>query len=212
VVDLGQLVHEVLDDLGPPAGLEIETEASWPTLEIRRLRLKQVLSNLITNAIKYHDKKGRGGYVAISWRLRGEDGRSDGGGTSGGGTSGGGTSGGGTSGGGTAGGGAAGAKWAGALELAVADNGPGIAREHHQKIFQIFQTLQPRDKVESTGLGLALVAKLVEDEGGKVWVESEVGRGSVFKVLWPAGKAAGETADTTKNHHPTGAPKAGRTE
>jgi signal transduction histidine kinase len=180
-VDLGLLVHEVLDDLGPPPGLTVESDQSWPTLEIRRLRLKQVLSNLITNAVKYHDKKGRGGWIRISGRLH-EPGE-----------------------------GPESAPGAGALELAVADNGPGIARDHHHKIFQIFQTLQPRDKVESTGLGLALVAKLVEDEGGKVWVESEPGQGCVFKVRWPAGQAAVAGGEITKNHPPTGSIR-GRTE
>lgn len=182
-VDLGLLVHEVLDDLGPPPGLALETDQSWPTLVIRRLRFKQVLSNLVTNAVKYHDKKSRGGWIRIGCRWRGRDGREDG----------------------------VAADTAVALELTVADNGPGIARDHHQKIFQIFQTLQPRDKVESTGLGLALVAKLVEDEGGRVWVESEAGQGSVFKVLWPLGKAAHEGGEITKNHPPTG-PNRSRTE
>lgn len=186
-VDLGLLVHEVLDDLGPPSGLALETDQSWPTLIIRRLRFKQVLSNLVTNAVKYHDKKSRGGWIRIGCRLRGPGGSPDG----------------------SKDGGAE--DTAGALELTVADNGPGIAREHHQKIFQIFQTLQPRDKVESTGLGLALVAKLVEDEGGKVWIESEAGQGSVFKVLWPTGKTAREGGEITKNHPPTG-PNRNRTE
>jgi Na+/proline symporter/signal transduction histidine kinase len=62
----------------------------------------------------------------------------------------------------------------------VADNGPGIHRQYHEKIFQIFQTLTPRDQRESTGIGLAQVKKIVEMKGGRVWVESEEGRGSRF--------------------------------
>jgi Na+/proline symporter/nitrogen-specific signal transduction histidine kinase len=62
----------------------------------------------------------------------------------------------------------------------VADNGPGIDRRYHEKIFQIFQTLAPRDQKESTGIGLTLVKKIIDLNGGQVWVESEEGSGSRF--------------------------------
>ncbi|OGQ36420.1 MAG: hypothetical protein A3F16_05960 [Deltaproteobacteria bacterium RIFCSPHIGHO2_12_FULL_43_9] len=67
----------------------------------------------------------------------------------------------------------------------VQDNGPGIAKEHFEKVFQIFQTLAPRDKDKSTGLGLTIVKKIVENHGGEIWLESEVGRGSVFHFTLP---------------------------
>ena len=70
-------------------------------------------------------------------------------------------------------------------EFAVQDNGPGIAPQHHQRIFTIFQTLQARDDVESTGVGLAIVKKILECEGGKIWVESTPGQGAVFIFTWP---------------------------
>lgn len=69
--------------------------------------------------------------------------------------------------------------------FSVADNGPGIEPEFHQKIFVIFQTLQARDVVESTGVGLAIVKKIVEEQGGKVWVESEKGKGAKFCFTLP---------------------------
>jgi signal transduction histidine kinase len=62
----------------------------------------------------------------------------------------------------------------------VKDNGPGIEKEHFEKIFRLFETLKPRDGSENTGFGLALVKKIVELYGGRVWVESEVGKGSTF--------------------------------
>lgn len=62
----------------------------------------------------------------------------------------------------------------------VEDNGPGIPKEHFDRIFQIFQTLHPRDEVESTGIGLSIVKKVVELHHGHVWLESEVGKGSTF--------------------------------
>jgi signal transduction histidine kinase len=69
--------------------------------------------------------------------------------------------------------------------FSVADNGPGIEPEFHQKIFVIFQTLQARDVVESTGVGLAIVKKIVEEQGGKVWVESDKGKGAKFCFTLP---------------------------
>ncbi|MEO5378196.1 MAG: ATP-binding protein [Magnetococcus sp. DMHC-6] len=69
--------------------------------------------------------------------------------------------------------------------MSVADNGPGILEKDFEKIFQIFQTLQSKDTYESTGIGLTLVRKIVTLYGGKVWVESEVGQGSVFWFTLP---------------------------
>jgi PAS domain S-box-containing protein len=72
-----------------------------------------------------------------------------------------------------------------ALEFAVTDNGPGIAPEYHERIWGIFQTLEARDKVEGTGIGLSVVRKIVETHGGRVWVESAPGQGATFRFAWP---------------------------
>lgn len=69
-------------------------------------------------------------------------------------------------------------------EFSVSDDGPGIATEFYQKIFVIFQTLESRDRKESTGVGLALVKKIVESEGGTINVESQIGVGSTFRFTW----------------------------
>lgn len=68
----------------------------------------------------------------------------------------------------------------------VKDNGVGIAPEFQQRIWGLFQTLEPRDKLESTGIGLAVVRKIVEARGGRAWVESEPGAGATFWFTWPA--------------------------
>lgn len=70
--------------------------------------------------------------------------------------------------------------------FSVADNGPGIPPQYFDRIWQIFQTLSARDKVEGTGIGLSVVRKLVESQGGRAWVESEVGSGTTFHFTWPA--------------------------
>ncbi len=70
-------------------------------------------------------------------------------------------------------------------QFGVVDNGPGIPPEFYEKVFVIFQTLQARDTVESTGVGLAIVKKIVEEKGGRVWIESEVGKGSAFYFTLP---------------------------
>jgi PAS domain S-box-containing protein len=70
-------------------------------------------------------------------------------------------------------------------KFSIEDNGPGIAKEYYEKIFQMFQTLSPRDKYESTGVGLTVVKKIIELYGGRVWVESQVGKGSTFIFTIP---------------------------
>jgi len=74
---------------------------------------------------------------------------------------------------------------AGLWRFHVADNGPGIEEKYFDRIFRLFQTLAPRDEFESIGVGLALVKKIVETYGGRIWVESVVGRGSTFLFTLP---------------------------
>ncbi|MEL7245595.1 MAG: ATP-binding protein [Cyanobacteria bacterium J06573_2] len=69
-------------------------------------------------------------------------------------------------------------------EFSVTDDGPGIAPEHHNKIFGIFQILESKHKTDSTGIGLAIVKKIIETEGGKISLESELNQGTKFSFTW----------------------------
>jgi signal transduction histidine kinase len=69
--------------------------------------------------------------------------------------------------------------------FSVADDGPGIDPEYHERIFVIFQTLTERDTLESTGVGLAIVKKIVERQGGRIGVKSAEGQGAKFVFTWP---------------------------
>lgn len=68
----------------------------------------------------------------------------------------------------------------GTVRVSIRDNGIGIAPEHHERIFRIFERLHGRDSFPGTGIGLALVAKSIERMGGRVGVDSVVGEGSTF--------------------------------
>jgi signal transduction histidine kinase len=69
--------------------------------------------------------------------------------------------------------------------FAVADDGDGIPMEYAERVFEMFQTLKPRDQVEGSGIGLAIVSRIVQWQGGRVWFEpAPEGRGTVFKFQW----------------------------
>jgi len=70
-------------------------------------------------------------------------------------------------------------------KFSIADNGPGIDEKYFKKIFKIFQTLSPPDETESTGIGLSIAQKIVKMNAGRIWVESEVGKGSTFFFTLP---------------------------
>lgn len=83
------------------------------------------------------------------------------------------------------------------FEFEVADDGPGIPPEFHQKIFEMFQTLKPRDQVEGSGMGLTIVRKTVHTVGGTVSVESTPPqRGTRFRFTWPKVVSRSNTRDS----------------
>ena len=143
-VAVGELLAEVVESLDPPAGFAVRW-GDMPTVHADRLRLFQVFSNLIGNAVKYHHDPAHA-HVEIHAEDLGDQ-----------------------------------------VRFTVADDGPGIDPRFHDKVFQIFQTLQARDTFESTGIGLALVKKIVEGEGGTIELQSREGAGARFRFTWPKG-------------------------
>ena len=141
-VSVRDLLAEIIDSLAPPAGFTLQLPAFLPTFMTHQVQLQQVFTNLISNAIKYHDHPEKG-VVQIDFQENQRE-----------------------------------------YIFSVIDNGPGIAAEYHERIFVIFQTLTERDTLESTGVGLAIVKKIVERHGGTIGVESEEGAGATFTFTW----------------------------
>ena len=145
------LLRNILELLSP-SGIKVNISPSFAGIQLHVMPLQQILMNLISNAIKHHDKAQ--GCIEVSV----ED-------------------------------------CADRYVFAVQDDGPGIAARFHDQIFKMFQTLRPRDQVEGSGMGLAMVRKHVELHGGTIGVESGQGRGSIFRFTWPKQqKKQGEAA------------------
>ena len=141
-VDSRHIIEEIVNSLAIPKHFRVAVQGDFPVFKTERLAFEQVVTNYISNAVKYNNNPEPVITIACT--------ESD-------------------------------------VEytFCVSDNGQGIDKEFHDKVFVIFQTLQSRDKVESTGVGLAIVKKIVEDKGGRVWVESSLGHGASFYFSWP---------------------------
>ena len=81
--------------------------------------------------------------------------------------------------------------------FAVQDDGAGIPAEYAERVFEMFQTLKPRDQVEGSGMGLAIVSRIVGWQGGRVWFEpAPDGRGTIFRFQWNKGDPLATTGET----------------
>ncbi len=141
LVSVQVLLEEIIDSLAPPDTFTIAIAPNLPTFTTKVMLLRQVFANLISNAIKHHDRPD--GHITITVQEQGAF-----------------------------------------YEFAVTDDGPGIDANYHTKVFVIFQTLEARDTKESTGIGLAIVKRIVEAEGGSIWIDSKEGSGATFRFTW----------------------------
>ena len=137
-VSVAEMLEDIIDSLD--SGYDIRIEGQMPTFVTEATPLQQVFSNLITNAIKYSDRKD---IITISV-----------------------------------------AEQAKFYSFAVTDNGQGIAPKNSDKIFNIFNTVAAKDDTDSTGIGLSIVKKAVENQGGTIEVRSQLGKGATFTFTW----------------------------
>jgi PAS domain S-box-containing protein len=81
---------------------------------------------------------------------------------------------------------------------AIEDDGEGIPQQYAERVFEMFQTLKPRDQVEGSGMGLAIVNRIVQWQGGRVWFESPApsGKGTVFKFQWKKNQPMAANVET----------------
>lgn len=147
-IDFGAFLAETVEKYGIMAGaksikLEYEAVNALPGMNVDPERIEQVLSNLISNAVKFS-------HSGTKITVRGE--RRD-----------------------------------GEVRVSVSDQGQGIPKDDLPKLFKEFSRtrVQPTANEKSTGLGLAIIKKLVAAHGGRIWVESEEGKGSVFTFSLP---------------------------
>ncbi|MEM1103665.1 MAG: response regulator [Pseudomonadota bacterium] len=160
-IDCSAVLREVVRWTAPPATFSVCEATQLPQICVSRTLLEQVLLNLISNAIKHHDRGS--GEVRISYAQQGDF-----------------------------------------HEFIVEDDGPGIPPQYQERVFAMFQTLKSRDKVEGSGIGLAIVKKMVDAIGGSVTLESPVNeRGSAFHVRLPM--AQGPIVENEGASHDEGA-------
>ncbi len=134
------LLIEIVDSLDIPSSFTVSLPSSLSPITTNRVLLSQVLTNLISNACKHHNRLD--GCIHVTAQAHDE-------------------------------------VW----ELTVADDGPGIAPENHDRVFDIFQTLSSSDE-GNTGIGLSIVKRIVETQGGEITLESQVGVGTTFRFTW----------------------------
>ncbi len=145
-IELNDILEQVLQNLNQDIlvfNAKIVAPDKMLTIYADRSLLIQILSNLISNGIKYH-RKGVDPEIVISVDENEET-----------------------------------------STIKISDNGQGIPKEHHEKIFNIFQRLHSSEEYPGTGIGLSIVKKAVASLGGEILVESELNKGSTFSVVIP---------------------------
>ena len=138
------LIDEAVKVLQLSSNFEVVVEGEWPRINVIEVEILIILRNLISNAIKHHDKQS-GSIIIRGHNLAGE------------------------------------------VLIDVIDDGPGIPSQFHDRVFEMFRTLKPRDTVEGSGVGLSMVRRIIERWGGSINVDSPIDgeRGSRFRLRLP---------------------------
>ncbi len=137
---VAELLREIVKII-VPRNFKVEIK-EMPIIITERLKLEQVFTNLISNAVKY--AKVDNGEIILKCTQTDNS-----------------------------------------YEFSVKDNGIGIEEEYHTKIFEMFQTLREKDEKESTGIGLAIIKKILDDLHCTIWINSTLGNGTEFIFTWP---------------------------
>lgn len=145
-VDLNEVLSDVKKNLQyslEEKNVDLKITEDFPKVMCDRIRVSEVFSNLISNAVKYSKKDIRP-VILLGYADKGDF-----------------------------------------YEFYVKDNGIGIEKQYHDKVFQIFQRLHAKGEYEGTGAGLTIVKKIVENHGGKIWLDSEPDKGAAFYFTIP---------------------------
>ncbi len=144
-VPFGELVQEALEQTAEDiksSGVEVSAAEDFPTVQVDRIRIIEVLVNLIENCIKYRGEQPHHPKIDIGYRVDGEE-----------------------------------------TVFFVKDNGIGIDKSQHEKVFGLFYKMDRNSK--GTGAGLAIVKRIIEVHGGRIWIESEKGKGCAVCFALP---------------------------
>ncbi|AFY95317.1 ATP-binding protein [Chamaesiphon minutus] len=142
VFNVSELLTQIIGSFSLGAEFTIEVASPMPRLRTDRVALQQVLTYLIDNGVRHHDRPdGKVRIVAQPQRT--------------------------------------------GYLFEISDDGPGIARQDRERIFEVFQKLSLKQDNLSTGMGLAIAKKKIELQGGKIWIDSTPGVGSKFSFTWP---------------------------
>ena len=137
-----EFILEIFQLSNPPAEFKCVINTDIQTIETLHVPLALIIRNLVSNAIKHHDRKD--GMLNITVKDQSEF-----------------------------------------IEFIIKDDGPGIDPKYHEKVFEVFQTLNARDKVEGSGIGLSIIRKLVNNYQATLNLDSDGLNGSTFILHWP---------------------------
>ncbi|RZK65566.1 MAG: GHKL domain-containing protein, partial [Pedobacter sp.] len=142
-VDMATTIEEVRSEVIESQNIEIDfTVGQTPNISGDQVMIKQVLSNLIGNAVKY-SRKAKRSRVSIKGELSKKE-----------------------------------------VIYAISDNGIGIDISHYNKVFELFKRMENVEDIEGSGVGLAIVKKIMEKHKGRIWFESKLGEGTTFFIAF----------------------------